>query len=123
HAQYPGLDVGDPIVEVEHLFGRRIVVERVGGEVAPRRVLFLGAEDVVAQDAAVFGDAGQRLVAVVEMAAAKGRDLHGFAAEHHVHESEAAADDTRTAEDAVDLLGRGVGGNVEILGTFLEQQV
>ena len=38
-------------------------------------------------------------------------------AEHHVHQLEAAADDAGAAEQRADLLGRGVGGHVEVLGS------
>ena len=50
---------------------------------------------------------------------AEGRDLDHLvlaaAAEDHVHEAEAPADDEGAAEQRLDLLGRGVGGDVEVL--------
>ena len=40
-----------------------------------------------------------------------------------MHEAEAAADDERAAEQRLDLLGRRVGRDVEVLGLDAEQQV
>ena len=45
------------------------------------------------------------------------------AAEHHVHQAEAPADEQRAAEQRLDLLGARVGGDVEVLGRDAEQQV
>ena len=44
-------------------------------------------------------------------------------AEHDVREAEAAADQAAVAEQALDLLGRRVGGDVEILRMAAEQQI
>ena len=71
HAQHALLQVGEAAVEVDHLLGRRVVEQRVDGEVAPRRVLLLRAEDVVAQDAAVL----VLLARSSASARAEGRDL------------------------------------------------
>ena len=58
---------------------------------------------------------------------AEGRDLDHLvlaaAAVHHVHDAKAPADDEGAAEQALDLLGRGVGGDVEVLGPQADQQV
>ena len=40
-----------------------------------------------------------------------------------MHDAEPATDDARAAEDAVHLFRRGIGGNVEILGGALEQEI
>jgi hypothetical protein len=59
---------------------------------------------------------GRRVVHV----GAEGGDLDHLvlapAAVHHVHDAEAPADDEGAAEQALDLLRRGVGGHVEVLG-------
>ena len=53
-AQALGFDVADAAVIVEHGLGRRVVEHRVDGEIAPRGVFVLFAEDVVAQQAPGF---------------------------------------------------------------------
>ncbi|OIQ81402.1 hypothetical protein GALL_368360 [mine drainage metagenome] len=137
HAQGARLEVAQAVVVVDDDVPRRVVVQRVDGEVAPRRVLVLRAPDVVAQHATAGVDrvqlAGQlarvALVAVDRGGAlrvgrgAEGRHLDDFAAEHHVHDSKAPPDQQRAPEQRLDLLGRGVGGDVEILGLEPEQQV
>jgi hypothetical protein len=45
------------------------------------------------------------------------------AAEDHVHQAEAPADDEGAAEQRLHLLGRGVGGDVEVLRPQADQQV
>jgi hypothetical protein len=54
---------------------------------------------------------------------AEGRDLDDLAAEDHVREAEAPADQAQVAEQRLDLLGRRVGGDVEILRMAADQQV
>ena len=60
---------------------------------------------------------------VVAAVAAEGGHFQQVLAEHHVHDLEAAADDEGAPEQALDLLGRGVGGDVEVLGLHAQQQV
>ena len=121
---------------------QRVVVHGVDGVVAPRRVLNLRAPDVVAQDPAAGIDhvglvlrrptcslagchflVGRSRVQV----RTEGRDLDRLvlaaAAEDHVHQTEAAADDESAAEVRLHLLGRGVGGHVPVLGPQPDQQV
>jgi hypothetical protein len=104
-----------------NLFSGRIVEQRVDGEVAAGGILFLGAEHVVAQDAPVF--VRHLFIRVVALPGAEGGYLHRVIAEHDVHQPEAPADDARAPERAAYLLGRGTGGDVEILGLEPEQQV
>gem|GEM_PF-5173865 len=111
-------DVLDAAVVVQHRLRGRIVVHRVDGEVAARGVLVLGAEVVVAQDAAMLV-----LRRVGAAGAAEGRHFQQLLAEHHVHDLEAAADDEGAAEQFFHLLRRGVGGDVEILRFHAQQQV
>ena len=118
HAQPAALDVLHAVVIVDHRFGGRVVVKGVDREVAPRRIVGLIAEDVVGEHAAVRVD---RLRAVGR--GAVGRHLDRLRAKHHVHQPEAAADDDGAAEMRLDLLGRGVGGDVEVLRRHADQQV
>ena len=78
----------------------------------------LRAEHVVAQDAAVLVG-----FLVFRGGRAEGGGLDDLLAEHHVHQLEAAADDAGAAEQRADLLGRGVGGHVEVLGFQPDDQV
>ena len=118
HAQGLLLEVADAVVVVDDRLGRRVVIQRIGGEVAARGVLGLVAEDVVVQHAAVLV-----LLGVGVEGAAEGGDLDGLVPHHHMHDLEAAADDARAAEDVAHLFRRGVGGDVEILGFGADQQV
>jgi len=76
------------------------------------------AEHVVAQDAAVFVG-----FLVFRGRGPEGRGFDDFLAEHHVHQLEAAADDAGAAKQRADLLGRGIGGHVEVLGFQADDQV
>ena len=108
--------VGEAAVVVEHGFVVRVVVQRVGGEIAPRRVLHPRAVDVVAQQPAV-------LVGFPAFAGAEGGHLDRLRAEQHVHQLEAPADQVRAPEQAVHLVRVRIGGDVEVLGNDAEQQV
>ena len=56
--------------------------------------------------------------------AAEGGDLDDLAAaEEHVHQPEAPADDARVAEERAHVFGARVGGDVEVFGAAAEQQV
>jgi len=57
------------------------------------------------------------------MTGTEGRDLDDFAAKVNMHQLEAAADDARIAKLGAHLLGRGAGGDVEVLGCDIEQHV
>ena len=118
HAQRFLLEVADAVVVVEHRLGGRVVIQRVGGEVAARGILGLRAKNVVVQHAAVLV-----LLGVFGEGATEGRHLQCFLAHHDVHDLEAAADDARAAEVTAYFLRRGVGGDVEILGLGADQQV
>ena len=55
--------------------------------------------------------------------AAEGGHFQQILAEHHVDDLEAATDDKGAPEQTFDLFGRGIGGDVEILGLHAEQQI
>ena len=54
---------------------------------------------------------------------AERRHFEHLRADVHVHQPEPAADDVRAAEQRLDLLGRRVGRDVEVLRRQAEQQV
>jgi hypothetical protein len=118
HAQRLLLQVGDAVVVVDHGFGGRVVIQRIDREVAPRGIFGDGAEDVVAQHAAVFV-----LDRMGVVRGAEGGDFQRLAALHHMHDLEAAADDAGAAEQGAHLLGRGIGGDVVVLGVDAGDQV
>src|SRR6185312_1682662 len=60
---------------------------------------------------------------VARLRGAERRHLEDVAADVDVHEPETAADDERAAKERLDLLGRGVGRNVEVLRRDAEEQV
>ena len=129
-AQHAVLDVLIAVDVVPDFAAGRVVEQGVDGEVAAQGVFELAAENVVAQDAAVFiGDVagfpagGFVFILRACRRAAKSRYLDGFGAAHHVHQTEAAPDDARAPEQMVHLFRRGVGGDVIILGGFAQQQV
>src|SRR5690606_21564248 len=142
HAQHALLGVLDATVVVDDRAGARVVVHGVDGEVAAGGVLVLGAPDVVAQHAAAGVHdvrlVGQLLLGSLLIAldllggvgiqvGAEGRDLDHFvfatAAVDHVHDAKTPPDDEGAAKQGFDLLGRGVGGHIEILGAQAQQQV
>ena len=129
-------------MEVHHDLRLRVVVHGIHGEVAARGVLVLRAPDVVTQHAAIgvhrvlhMGQcqlAGALIarhllgLAVVQKGAEGGDFNHLMLAPtaiDHVHDAKALADDEGAAKQAFDLLGRGVGGHVEVLGAQAQQQV
>ena len=96
------------------------VVQRVAGEIATDRIVLDAAVDVVAHQPPVLHLA---VAAAVVAVGAEGGHLDDLAAVDHVGQAEAAADQPAVAEQALDLLGRGVGGHVEILRMHAQQQV
>jgi len=57
------------------------------------------------------------------MTGAECRDFNDFATKVDVHQLETPTDDARIAKLGADLLGRGAGGDVEVLGRDIEQHV
>ena len=53
----------------------------------------------------------------------KRRHFDGIVADMDMHEAKPPADDERPPEQRLDLLGRRVGGDVEVLGLDAEQQI
>ena len=142
HPQRPGAGVGQAAVVVHHHLRDGVVVHRVDREVPTRGVLDLGPPDVVAEHApAGVHDVGLAreflpgglLVAADLLGGAgvqvgpEGRDLDDLVlaatTEHHVHQAEAPADDEGPPEQGLDLLRRGVGGHVEVLGAHADDEV
>ena len=142
HAQREFLRVLDAAVVVHHHLRLRVVVHRVDGEVAPYRVFLLRAPDVVAQHPTAGIDrvfhAGQFAAAGAFVArnlfgggvvhvGAKRRHLDHLvfasAPEHHVHDAKTPTDDEGAPEQALDLLRRRVGGDIEVFRTQADQQV
>ncbi len=111
------LEAADVVTHREILDG---VIQGVAGEVAAQRIVLDAAIDVVTHQHAVLDLA---VAAAVVAVGAEGGDLDDLAAEHHVRQAEAAADQPAVAEQLLDLLRRGVGGHVEILGPPPHQQV
>ncbi|MNV56557.1 hypothetical protein D3C71_1488490 [compost metagenome] len=96
------------------------VIQGVAGEVATDRVILDAAVDVVSHQHAVLDLAVA--AAVIAVGAERGH-LDDLAAEHHVRQAEAPADEPAVAEQLLDLFGRGVGGDVEIFGASIDQKV
>ncbi len=110
--------VGQAVLEIQHAFGVRVVVQRIEGEVASLGILFAGAKHVVTQHPAVFV---HRMITAT--GGTEGRHLDRFVAEHHMHQLEPASDQARAAKHPVYLFRMGIGGNVIVLGLEAEQQV
>ena len=118
HHEAPLLEILKASVVVVDLLRGRVVVHGVDREVAARRVLPHFAKDVVAHDAPVGVLAHARGIE-----RAKGRALDDLVAEDYVHEPKALADDVGATLCALDLLGFGIGGNVEVLGRDAQKKV
>jgi hypothetical protein len=125
-AQDAGFQIRQPAGDVQHREVADIVVETVDREVPAPDIVFDGrAVDVVAHDAPVDADpvilAGVR--AGILDGAPKGGDLDNLRAEAHVSEPESPANEPRASKQALDLLGLGVGHDVEVLGFAAKQQI
>ena len=114
----PRAHVGDAADVIPDFLGRRIEIQRVDREVAPRRIFRLRPVDVVRDQPAMLVG---RVVAGLR--GAKRRHLDHFVAGVHVHEPEAAADDVRAPEQRLDLLRMRVGRDVEVLRLDAEHEV
>ena len=142
HAQGFALGIFEAVVVIDHHLRGRVVVHGVDGEVAPHRVLFLRAPDVVAQHAtggihgvlhagelaaAGFLVARHLLGRGIVQIGAEGRDLNHLMLTatpvHHMHDTKAPPDDEGPAEQLFDLLGRGVGRHVKVFGPQTQQHV
>ena len=142
HADGAFLRILHTLVVVDHDLALGVVIHGVEREIAPRRILFLRAPDVVAQHAtagihrmlhALERAPAGLLVAVHLLGCrsiqigAEGRHLDHLmlapAPVHHVHDAEPAPDDEGATEQALHLLGRGRGGHIEILGLESQNQV
>ena len=121
--QGAGLDVLHAIGEVVDREVGDVVVEGVDREVAPQGVFLDVAPDIVTQQQAIVRLLGDVVGMVVVRLATEGGDLDHLAAETDVHDAKAPADDPRVAKQLPDLLGRRVGGDIEILGHVAKQRV
>ncbi len=126
------LQVGPPLHEVDHLPLHRIVKQAVEREVPTQGVIFGRAEDVVAADEQRVtvmepllrgGVAVALFVLVVAGVLAEGGGLDDLGTEKDVGQLEATSDDARVAKQPLDLVGRGRGGQIEVLGLAAEQQI
>jgi len=99
-----------------------VVVEGVDGEVAAQGVFVDVAEHVVAQQHAL-GALHCAPVAVAIVTGAEGGHLDHFPPHVDVDDLEAPTDYPGAAEQVLDLLGGGVGGDIEILGVLAENDV
>ncbi len=126
HALTRVVDAADVIPDREVL---DVVVQSVGGEIAPPDIFVDRAVEVVAQDAAALVEhavaAFVDAVVLVDrrVRGTERRDLDDLVAEAHMGEMEAAADQPAIAEQLLDLVGMRAGGDVEVLGMQAEQQV
>ena len=106
------------MVVIVNRFVVRVVIQRVDCKVAACGVVGLRAEGVVAQHAPVGVGSG-----IVIMQRTESGDFDEFLSDHDMHDLEAPSDDARPTADAFDLLRRGVGRDVEVLGVAPEQQI
>ena len=112
-ADAPGLEVclaADPVVQ---LVGERIVKQAVDGEVAPQGILACVGE----ADAA-----GSSAVGVVALGAEGSHLIFVAGLEHHDH-AELFADRDGFTEQVLDLIRRGVGGDVVVGGRLAKPGV
>ena len=113
------------VLVAAHVVAHREILDRViqgiGSEIAAHRVVLDAAIDVVAQQAAAV--VGLAVVVVVGAVGTEGGDLDDLAPIDHMRQAEAAADQAAIAEQRLDLLRGGVGGDIEILGLDPGQQV
>jgi hypothetical protein len=126
-------EVAQAVGMVDDRLGVDVIEERVDREVAPQRVLFRRAEDVVVPDEQVvrvvrgYGFAlGLRELgaAIRQVARAKRRDLDDLPVlEVDVGEPEATPDDAAVGEQTLDLARRRARRDVEVFRVELEEEV
>src|SRR5690606_28940833 len=66
---------------------------------------------------------GPAVAVIRRVRAAKGRNLDHFRSAQYVHQAKTPPDDARAAEGRPDLLRRGAGGDIEVLGLAAEDEV
>ncbi len=124
-----GLEVGHAADEVDDLFRLRIEIECVDGQIAPERIFFQRAEQVVPHNDAVLVMLAVDVVVLFDVVFvvlgrfAEGRDFQHLATYTHMGDSETPSDQPRAPEQVFDLFRRGTGCHVEIFGLFFEEQV
>ncbi len=142
HADDAVFHILEPIVVVHHDLGLRVVIHRIDREIAAHRILFLRAPHVVAQHPSGGIDcvlhAGQLALAGLLVArhlfgrgvvqvGAKGRNFNHLVfatpSKHDMDDAKTPPNDEGTAKQALDLLRRGIGGDIKILGPQTHQQV
>ncbi len=111
-ADAPGLEVGPAADPVVHLVGERVVKQAVDGEVAPQGILARVGESHAA---------GAPTVGVVALSAEGGHLIFVAGLEHHDH-AVLFANRDGFAEQLLDLIRRGVGGDV-VVGRRLAKPV
>ena len=130
------------MVVVNNVTRQGVVVHGVDSEVTPRRILFLGAPDVVTQHTATgvhrMGHVGEGFfagtfvatdllgVVAVKVSTEGGHLDHlMFAATaiHHMNDAKASPNDEGTAKTGFHLFGCGVGGDIKVFGLQAHQQI
>ena len=142
HPHHAGLEVGDAAGVILDREIADVVIERVHRDVAPHRVLVLGTEHVVGQQpagrvhivvgfAVFFTGVRRPLLRILRARhwyipvrrGTEGGHLDDVLSVTHVRQAEAPADQTRVAEQFLDLLRAGVGDDVEILGLAPQHEI
>ncbi len=118
-----GLDIADPVGEVVDREIGDIVVQGVDREVAAQGVFLDIAPDIVAQQQAIVGLLRDMVGMILVGLATERGDLDHLATEANMHDAEASANDARVTEQVLDLIRRGVRGDIEVLGHMAQQRV
>ena len=122
-AHHAGFQVLHATRVVDHGEVGDVVVQRVDGEIAPQRILFQRAVDVVADDHAVLDHPVSAGIAVGVVQGPEGGDLDDLRAEVDVGQAEATADQAAVSEQLLDRFRPGIGGDIEILGLAAQREI
>ena len=122
--QQARVDVLNAIDMIDHREIGDVVVECVDGEVTAKGVFFQAAVDIVADNAPFrIHMALPAARFILRVQCAESRHFNDLPAEHHMRETEAAADQPAITEQATYILRARIGGNIEILRLAPEQQI
>ena len=103
-------------MKIDNLLVLNIIIQRITGKIAPKRILRQRAIRIIAHNPAAF-------VVLHIAAAAKRADFNRFRTHHHMHNLETPPDNPAALEHAAYLFRKGIGGHVKIFRRFAQQQI
>jgi hypothetical protein len=115
----PSLKIGDATDIVDDGEICNIVEEAINRDVSAKGILCRRSEAVCPKDIPFF-----RFYLFKFRSASKSGNLDGLSAfKKHMDQSKSAADDTTIPEEAVDLMGVSIGGNIKVFWSLSQKKI